>query len=581
MKLLGQILFFTLVPLIVVLGNNYYQALQQKNIMQKQIDDDTKRIKKDIKLNLEKKLDTVKQISTLLSKSDEVIKAVEQRDTDLLFRKSKRFINSGLISNTLFIDKKGFVVCRGLDEYRFNDSIKGYPIFKVLEKEKKFSGFLKIDGIYQYASFRPVYKYDVIFIGYVMVSHLINREFLVSLSEQDIFLQFRSDKTFIDNFTPGFKNKQNLYTYTPLVLEGDHLEKTGIPRIVIYNNDFEKKELISKYQFEQSMLIVSMLVIFTLFVVIFVNKTLKPLNIFNKNLLEFTNKRLSLDELIKRTEDSKYSKNELREIEDSVLKALKTLKQTQKELIVSKQEAQKANRIKSEFMSNISHEIRTPMNAIIGFTNVLLKNTYYNENQKNYLETIKTSAVSLTAIIDDILDFSRIEAGRMMIEKEYRYITDIFKELRSNFEEQIEQKELDFIINIDKTANSCRFKIDGGRLKQVLKIIIENSIKFTKEGFIKLSFTIEKIDNLQADIKISIQDSGMGIDKSKQQVIFESFTRIYDKDDISHIHSGTGLGLAISKKLIDLMEGEVSVESEVDKGSTFNIHFKKLNYKEH
>lgn len=245
------------------------------------------------------------------------------------------------------------------------------------------------------------------------------------------------------------------------------------------------------------------------------------------------------------------------------------------ELVTAKTEAEQANFAKSEFLANMSHEIRTPLNAVIGFSE-LLSATNVDTKQKSFVEAINTAGNSLLMLINDILDLSKIEAGRMEIQLSPVNVKNIFTELEQIFAQKIKSKNLKYIIDIDKTL-PLALLLDETRLRQVLLNLIGNAVKFTDKGSItlKVKAFYKDSDKSRLDFKISVIDTGIGISSSEFDSIFESFKQ--QAGQSNRKYGGTGLGLAITKKLVGVMNGKISVSSVVNKGSTFTIELKDID----
>lgn len=241
----------------------------------------------------------------------------------------------------------------------------------------------------------------------------------------------------------------------------------------------------------------------------------------------------------------------------------------QTELEQSREEAIKANKAKSEFLANMSHEIRTPLNAVIGFTE-LLESIVEDPRQINYLESIKSGGKNLLMLINDILDLSKIEAGKMEFKYEPVNPYTLIGEIRQIFSLKIKEKDLDFIVEVDDEIPESLI-LDEVRVRQVIFNLIGNAIKFTETGFVK--FCVKKIyssdDTSRIDLTVSVEDSGIGIPDDQHKRIFDAFQQ--QSGQSTRKYGGTGLGLTISKRLVEMMGGEIYLSSMLGKGSKFTF----------
>ena len=252
---------------------------------------------------------------------------------------------------------------------------------------------------------------------------------------------------------------------------------------------------------------------------------------------------------------------------EDVQQNLETIEIQNIELDLARKEALEASRIKSEFLANMSHEIRTPLNGILGFTHLLQKSDL-SPRQQDYLATIEKSADSLLGIINEILDFSKIEAGKLVLDSVPFNLRDLIEDTLTILGPAAHAKNLE-LVSLVYRDTPLSLVGDPLRLKQVLTNLVSNAIKFTNEGTVVVRAMVEDERNDRAQLRISVQDTGIGLTDQDLRALFQAFSQA--DNSISRQPGGTGLGLVISKRLIEQMGGEIGVDSIPEEGSEFWI----------
>ncbi len=296
----------------------------------------------------------------------------------------------------------------------------------------------------------------------------------------------------------------------------------------------------------------------------YLSKIQEQLAIGLTNAFAFVQLENLVAELKKLNEDYQKQNIQIRKQNETLVELHKKLKEKAEELEIQKGKAEEATELKSHFLASMSHELRTPMNSILGLTELILEDTSLKGKNRERIEVVLKSGKRLMGLINDILDLSKIEAGRMEVHNEDVYLEELLTEIENSVAPLVQQKGIAF-----RTVKNINTKIvintDRGKITQVLINLLGNAVKFTDTGFVELRVT--SLENKR--LKFDVVDSGIGISEEDQKIIFEEFRQI--DGTTTRKYSGTGLGLAICKKIADLMSGTLTVESEPGSGSIFSF----------
>jgi len=247
-------------------------------------------------------------------------------------------------------------------------------------------------------------------------------------------------------------------------------------------------------------------------------------------------------------------------------------KKTMKNLELSKNRAEEADKIKSNFLANISHEVRTPMNSISGFSQMLAYDNLTSKKRNEYITLVQEGCSSLTNLIDDIVDFASVESGQATIEKKEFNPHPVLEFLYDHYTNELVKRKKENVILAyanENSENELLINTDPSRLKQILSILIDNALKFTEKGHVEFGF----IHPNDSEIQFFVRDTGIGIDEKNYELIFERFRQV--DDSTTKKYGGAGIGLSVAKKLVELLDGSIVLESTLEKGSTF---FFKIPY---
>ncbi|HSH52606.1 MAG TPA: ATP-binding protein, partial [Bacteroidales bacterium] len=332
-----------------------------------------------------------------------------------------------------------------------------------------------------------------------------------------------------------------------------------------------KETELAKKEAQNKMLIyTSVLIILIAVILLFYNRLQRKSSIrLKKEIDQHQKTEKELNHIKKELENRVIERTaKLEEINQKLLDEIKGHKQTLENLKIAKEKAEDADRLKSNFLANMSHEIRTPINTIRGFSQMLSLDNLHKNKRSAYIKQIETGCDTLTHLIDDIINFAKIESGEIKIEHEIFNPHPVLEFLYDHYTNQLiklKKEGIHFFYANENIENNLTIYSDPVRLKQILSVLIDNAIKFTEKGRIEFGFTHPS----DKEIQFYVKDTGIGLDDKYQDIIFERFRQI--DEGATKKYDGAGIGLSIAQKLTQLLNGKIWVESTLGKGSTFYV----------
>lgn len=534
------------ISFILLFASLFYYTLRQEDevyeMTQKQLDNEVKSL---MKLNSESHISTINDITYW----DELVKYIKT--------KNQNWFESTIASaiNMYFVEYLGVFDLNGNEiGNKYTNKLKtpikfiSKPLLDKLYKKKSLNFYIKLpEGNAEIfmATIHPSSdpnKTKTKPEGYFVMIRLLDKEYLTKLEEictaNVTFANTENEKLFFDD------SIQDLYELKSW--EGKKVATLSFKRKFYVNFNSTENILF---------IILGFFIVFLIGYVIFLRKWVSTPLLLTTRILETGNKKA-----IKKLKSSPGEFSRIGNLFEETFSQRKLLEK-------AKAKAEESDQLKTAFLTNLSHEIRTPMNAIIGFSE-LLKSKEISEEEKNeYIEIINKSGGSLVSIIDDLIEMSKIDSNQITPNLNSVNIEDCVSEIYNSVKITIpKNKKIDFKLIKSEEPLPHNVFTDVVKLKQVLINLLTNAIKFTNEGFITVSYNWSKKKN---NIEFTIEDSGLGIEKTNQEFIFERFRRI--DGDYSIKVGGLGLGLAITKAYVELLGGTISLKSEIGEGSKFKF----------
>ncbi len=597
MKLLPKILLSTLLPLILIMG---VSAIQIGNLLDRLNNTIQKELhvkKTDIIKSFDEALKQSKQHANILANTQVIASSLEINDTEELYEHGRMFIVSG-VDYISFVNVRGTVVARGHSEFRFGDNLSNYPFIQAALKQQSNSLITNFDKGTYFLSLVPVFKYEEYVVGVVATGTLLDNQLLKRFSKQhNVEISVQLGKTLIAS---SFQNR-SLTDWDTITFNYQSGISKSFPSLNFIINIYENNinDRYSLIMLRRNFLLFTGIFSLIICVVVFflVKRIVKPIEIIVQEMNEYskgnrlmTHLPIPKDEIgdISRAFSGMRKENVdlVNSLEERIVSRTKDLKDANKELFATfevlnaaREASEIANRSKSTFLAAMSHELRTPLNAILGFSQLIARSQNLNTQDKENLQIVNRSGEHLLALINDVLDMSKIEAGEITLNESDFDLYLMLDDVRNICKMQSEKKGL--YLRFESNPDLPQFvRTDETRLRQVLVNLLNNAVKFTDKGGITVQSKIDNNSDESNDtvnIQFKIEDTGCGIDSDRVEQIFNPF--VQDKAGIIS-KEGTGLGLSISRKIVQLMKGSIAVESEPGQGSLFtvNVRLKKQQH---
>jgi signal transduction histidine kinase len=381
-----------------------------------------------------------------------------------------------------------------------------------------------------------------------------------------------------DDIQKSILNDEKIKEIEQMEIQFQHEQQAKEIEFLKLDQQLKDAELAKKEAQNKMLIYTSALILLIAVILIFYNRLQRKSGIkLKKEIIQHKQTEQELNQIKKELEDRVIERTaKLEQTNQKLLEEIKRHRQTLENLQIAKEKAEEADQLKTNFLANMSHEIRTPLNAIRGFSQMLSIDQLQKNKRSEYIKQIETGCDTLTHLIDDIIDFAKIESGEIKIEKKNFNPHPMLEFLYDHYTNQLiklKKEDIHFFYANENIENDLIIYSDPLRLKQILSVLIDNAIKFTEKGRIEFGFTHPS----DKEIQFYVKDTGIGLDDQYQDMIFERFRQI--DEGATKKYDGAGIGLSIAKDLTQLLNGKIWVESTLGKGSTFYVKLPHKNEK--